>query len=501
MIIKAKSLKLLTGKPIAILPIELAKLLNVGVGERIKIKKYGEKKEIVAVIDIARIKEKTDYIYASDEIFKFLKIKKGDIVEISPAERPLSIKYIKDKLEGKKLNYNQLYSIIKSIVNNELTEPEIAYFISSMYFQGMYFKEIIDLINAMVNVGDKITFKNRYVLDKHCIGGIAGNRTTPIVTSIIAYAINDLKIDGVMPKTSSRAITSASGTADVIEVLARVEFDIQEIKRIVKKVKACLVWGGGLSISPADDKIIEVERLINLDPKTQLIASIMSKKIAMGSNRLIIDIPYGRGSKIEKKSDAEKLKKKFEQVGKRFNIKIKCLLTNGSEPIGNGIGPVMELLDVIKVLKNSKDKPRDLYNKSLFLASELLSMIVEKEKAKKLCKKYLDFGYAFESFKRIIKAQGGSIKNRKFLPSDQDIKVRAEKRGRIVHIDNKKINFIARLLGCPTDKGAGIYIKKHVGEKVDKSETIAILYAETKEKLRYAYRIFNKIKPIGIRSI
>lgn len=498
MLVKAKSINLVTGKPIAILPREIAKWLNVHIGERIIIKKYLDNKSIIAVIDVTKTEEKADYIYVSEEIINYLNIKEGDILEINPAQKPVSTVYIKEKLDGKKLNYNKLYAIMKSIVTNELTEAEIAYFVSASYIRGMTFEEIVDLVKAMVNVGKRINFKEK-VIDKHCIGGIPGNRTTPIVTSIIAAAIKELKLNAVMPKTSSRAITSAAGTADVIELIAKVEFDVEQIKKIVKKAKACLVWGGSLGLSPADDKIIQVERFLNLDPKSQLIASIMSKKISVGSKFVIIDIPYGKGSKVKTEKEALELKSLFEKVGKKFNINVKCVLTDGNQPIGNGIGPMLELIDVIKVLKGKDDKPKDLYEKSLHLSSELLGMLIGKNKAKETAKKILDSGKAFNAFKEIIKAQEGDVDEKKLITSDIFFELKSDKNGKIVDIDNKKINFIARIAGCPVDKLAGIYLEKHLGEKIEKNETYAIIYAETKEKLDYALKLFKEMKPIVIK--
>ncbi|MEM2932598.1 MAG: thymidine phosphorylase [Candidatus Pacearchaeota archaeon] len=499
MFVKARALNLLTGKPVAIIPSEISKWLNVHVGDRIIIKKYGEQKEIIAVIDITKTEEKADYIFISNEIIDFLKIKENDLLEINVAQRPISTVYIKEKLDGRKLDYKKLFEIMRSIVHNELTEAEIAYFVSASYIRGMDINEITDLTRAMVDVGNKIRFDKKFVIDKHCIGGIPGNRTTPIVVSMIAAAIKELKLDAVMPKTSSRAITSASGTADVIELLARVEFNISEIKQIVNKAKACLVWGGSLGVSPADDKIIQVERFLNLDPKSQLIASIMSKKISVGSNVILIDIPFGEGAKVKTKSEAFILKKYFEAMGRKFKMKLKTVLTEGNQPIGNGIGPVLELRDVMAVIKNRPTKPEDLANKSVFLAKQILGMVINKEKAEKIVEKLIKNGKVYEAFKTIIKAQGGEIDEKRLEPSNIFNEIKSEKNGKIASIDNKKINFIARLLGCPADKLAGLYLKKHLNDAVEKGETYAILYAETKEKLDYATKIFNEIKPIIIK--
>ncbi|MEM1535382.1 MAG: thymidine phosphorylase [Candidatus Pacearchaeota archaeon] len=499
MFVKTRALNLLAGRPVAILPNEIAKWLNVHIGDRIIIRKYGEAKEITAVVDITKIEEKAEYIFVSNEILDFLRLKEGDLLEINPAPRPTSTLYIREKLDGKALSYEKLFELMRDIVRNELTEAEIAYFVSGSYIRGMSTEEIFNLTRAMVEVGNKLSFKERFVLDKHCIGGIPGNRTTPIVVSIIAAAIKELKLNAVMPKTSSRAITSAAGTADVIEQIARVEFEPSEIMRIVNKVKACLVWGGSLGISPADDKIIQVERFLNLDPKCQLIASIMSKKIAVGSNIVLIDIPFGPGAKVKTREEALEFKRLFELIAKKFKIKLKAVLTDGSQPIGNGIGPMLELLDVLAVLKNKPTKPIDLAEKANFIAKQLLSLIVSKERAIKTVDKIIKNGKAYEAFKAIIKEQQGSIDEKKLSPSSIFNELKAEKPGIIKAIDNRKLNLVARFAGCPVDKLAGIYLKAHLNDRVEKGEPYAIIYAETKEKLDQATTLFNEIKPIEIK--
>ena len=154
----------------------------------------------------------------------------------------------------------------------------------------------------------------------------------------------------IFPKTSSRAITTPSGTADCVETIARVEFSINELKKILKKTKACMVWGGALGMVPADSKIIQIEKMLEIDPESQLLASIMAKKLAMGAKYIVINIPYGKTAKVGKPK-ALRLKRKFEKLGKHFNKKIRCVLTKNNGPIVRGIGPSLEMRDVIKVLK------------------------------------------------------------------------------------------------------------------------------------------------------
>jgi thymidine phosphorylase len=391
-------------------------------------------------------------------------------VDLSPTSR--SLIYIKNKINGAELSQLEINEIIQDIMNNSLSEAEIALFISAMYEKGMNMPETIRLINAILKSGQKLHIHGKYIVDKHSIGGIPGNRTTPLVVAICAAG------GLIFPKSSSRSITTAAGTADVVETLAKVEFSMEELGKIVKKVGACLIWGGSLEIVPADEKIISIEKMLNIDPEAQLLASIMSKKLALGAKYILIDIPYGKTAKVSKEKALD-LKKKFEYIGKNFNRKMRVVLTHGAEPIGNGIGPALEMIDIIKVLSRSQTRPLDLEEKSLFLAGE---------------KKILDSGKAFEKFKEIIIAQKGSMK--KLHPAKFKKDIFMKRAGKIVEFDNKKINFLARIAGCPMDKNAGLYLYKHVGDHLEKGEKLITIYSESKSRLRESIDFYKSQKPI-----
>jgi len=268
--LKIKKLKFLAGRPVCMMHEDTAKKLSLHVGNRILIEKG--KKKIISIVDIVDGIVFKNQIAVSDAIVRKLHLESSNYVEVSVVKKPLSIRLIKKKLDGHRLSKKEIYEIIENIANNSLTEIEIAFFVSAVYSEGMSMTETKNLTQAMVDMGNQLKLKGK-IFDKHCIGGIAGNRTTPIVTAICAAA--GLK----MPKTSSRAITSAAGTADAIETIARVDFSIPEIKKIVQKTNACFVWGGALGLAPTDDKIIKIERIVNIDSTSQLLASILSKKI------------------------------------------------------------------------------------------------------------------------------------------------------------------------------------------------------------------------------
>lgn len=488
--LKIKNFNWLAGKPVVILNDKTAQKMNIFVDDRVEIS--GEKK-IYAVVDIFPKLVKENEIGVSHELGKILKLKNKVSVEVSASEMSNASFLIKKKLNGKKLDSKELEYLIAEIVNNNLTAAEIAFFTAAQKLNGMTMKETTNLTKAMIKTGAELKFRGKYIADKHCIGGIAGNRTTPISVAICAT------VGLTIPKTSSRAITSASGTADVIETMSKVEIPLDRIKETVSKTGACLAWGGSLGLAPSDDKIIQVERLLNLDVEPQLLASIMSKKLSAGSKYILIDIPYGRGAKVSSIQRAKKLGEKFEKIGKSFKVKIKVVYTNGSQPIGNGFGPVLEMLDVLSVLQGGG--PEDLKKKSLFLAIELIKLCGIKD-AKKKAEEALSSGKAYEKFREIINMQNG---HKNFDKKVKELKlakfkkiIRAPRGGNITIISNKGINSLCRVLGTPETISAGAYLHKHIG-KVKKGEQLLTLYSESKTKLRDAMKFYKEFKPIEIK--
>ncbi|RMD65748.1 AMP phosphorylase [Candidatus Pacearchaeota archaeon] len=485
-----KPIKIESGSPVVFLPIEAEKKLGVREGERVLIRN----KNLSARMPVNYVEKllKRGELSLSQSAADFFKPKPGELFFVKQTSVPESSELILKKLDGKKLSKKEIYKIIEEITDNSLTEAEVAYFISAVYMHGMSFDEVANLTRAMADVGEKIQWKDKVVCDKHSIGGVAGNRTTPIVVSICAAA--GLKI----PKTSSRAITSAAGTADVVETIANVSLSVEQMKRVVEKTNACLAWGGSLSLSPADDKIIKIERLLNLDPEPQLLASILSKKLAAGSNHVVIDIPYGRGAKVSF-HEAKELKKKFEKLCKMLKIKVRVVLTNGSAPIGNGVGPMLEMRDVMKVLRREQP-PKDLEEKAVMLAGELLELAgkAKKGQGKKLAHDILNSKKALQKFEEIV-AEQGKQKRRYILGRFKHV-VRAKSPGRVAHIDNKAINHLARVLGSPFDKGAGVCLHKKVNSKVKKRDAIITLYSNSHVRLAQALELVkNKKAGIEIR--
>jgi AMP phosphorylase len=489
--LKVKNFNWQAGHPIVILSDKTAKKMNVFVDDRVAI--TTPKKKVYAVVDIFSKLVQDDEIGISHELSRIIKIKNKSKVEVSSSELSNASFLIKKKLNGATLTQKELNFIISEIVHNNLTAAEIAFFVTAEKLNGMKLEETISLTKAMIKSGARLKFKGGLIADKHCIGGIAGNRTTPIVVAICAT------IGLTLPKTSSRAITSASGTADVIETISNVELPLETITKIVKTKGACLAWGGSLGLAPSDDKIIQVERLLNLDIEPQLLASIMSKKIAAGAKYVLIDIPYGVGAKIKTITKAKQLGRKFYKIAKRFKLKLKLIYTNGNQPIGNGIGPILEMLDVLAVLQNNG--PQDLKEKSIHLSIELTKLCGIKN-AKKKVQEALDSGAAYKKFKEIINAQNGKNNFEEKVKELKLAKIKtiisAKKSGKIIKISNKGINSLCRILGTPETTSAGVYLHKHLG-KVKKGEPLLTLYAKTKTKMNDALRFLKEFKPIEIK--
>ena len=397
-------------------------------------------------------------------------------------ENTAEINTIQKKLLGKELSYKEIYNLMDKISKDKLGDILTTYFIAASFKEGFSSEELYYFTKAMVETGTKIHFDG-IVADKHSTGGLAGTRTTLIVVPIIAAA--GFKI----PKTSSRAITSPAGTADVMETFSKVSFYPDEIKTIVKNVGGCIVWGGHLGIAPADDNIIEIEEQLSFESFDKVIVSIMSKHVAVSTNHLILDIPIGPTMKIKHQKEAEKISDKFKILAKKFDIKLEIDINKSLEPAGNGIGPLLEAKDALKVLEQVRDRPIALENRALTLAGKLLNLCFETVKIKKNgedeAKSILQKGLALAKFKEIIKAQKGNpnIESRKIKIKSKRKDIKSNKYGKIEKINNYYLNMAAKILGAPEDKNAGIYLFKKIGDKIENNESLMSFYANNSYRL------------------
>ena len=475
------------GKPIVVLNREDAEELGVRGLSRVVLKT--DKKYLTGIVNVTDKIVKKGKVGVSEEVRKILNLKNNFEVEVEVAKFPSSLQHIKNKIKGKKLSYEEIFEIVKDAVDGNLSEGEIASFVVALETKGLDLDEAASLSLAMVETGKKLELNKKIIVDKHSIGGIAGDKTTLIVVPIIAAA------GLAIPKTSSRAITGAAGSADRAEVLMPVSLSIEEMKKVVEKTNGCIVWGGALHLAPADDIFIQAEYPLTIDPL--LLPSIMAKKKAVGANFLVIDIPTGRGAKMKTIGDANLLAKDFIELGARLGIKTECAITDGEQPVGYAIGPALEAREALEVLMGKN--VHDLVDKAAHLAGILFEMIGKKN-GYELALKILKSRKAEEKMREIIATQGGNekIKPEEIEVGDKKLDIIAEKSGIVLWINNAGINEVARAAGSPKDKGAGILLYKKLNDKVLKGEKILTIYAEKERKLERAKKLLEEINVIGV---
>lgn len=474
------------GKQIVVMDDDYASRLGIHSSDRVEI--IYNKKHLIAIANVASdFPKKTLGIY--EEVQDRLKVNSGETVSVRPAERPDSLRYIRDKIMGQRLSAPEIKKIVMDVVERHLSDIEVASFVTSLYIRGTSMYEAEALTKAMVDTGQTLDFKKSPILDKHSIGGVPGDKTTILVVPIVSAA------GFTIPKTSSRAITSPAGTADRVEVLCPVDLTCEELCKVVNKTNACLTWGGALDLAPADDLLIQVEYPLSIDPL--LLPSIMSKKKAIGADWVVIDIPIGRGTKIKTIGEAQTLAQDFIELGKRLDMQVQCAVTFGEQPIGCAIGPALEAKEALSTLMG--EGPIDLVNKAASLAGLLFEMMGVNNGTQK-AKELLQSGKAEKKLREIIGAQGGDpdVKPDDIEVGDETSEIRSEERGRVQWINNKAIVQIAREAGAPKTKGAGVMLRKKLGDTVKKGDVLFTIYSGSGQKLDSAFLLAEDIKPIGI---
>lgn len=413
---------------------------------------------------------------------------------MSKDQKQLAIDAIKKKLVGKSLSYNEIFVIMDQIAKERLGPILTTYFAAAGFTGGFSDDELYSLTRAMVATGPQLHFKG-IVADKHSTGGVAGTRTTMILVPIVAAAGFQI------PKNSSRAITSPAGTADTMEVVAPVTFSPRQIEHIVGRVGGCIVWGGHLGLAPADDIIIQIEQPLAFESFDKIIVSIMAKKVASGSTHVVIDIPVGPSMKIQHFKDAEVISQKFSFLAKKFDMKLVFDINETRQNAGRGVGPVLEARDVFSVLEQRADRSLALEAKAIRLAGKLLDLCLVDSKTKVerpgdvIAGEILTSGKALAKMREIIGAQGGNtdVDYSILRPGKFMSEVKTRKKGRVYGIDNKEITVICRILGCPTDKRAGMYLNRKLEEAVDKGDILCTIYSSDKWRLKEAVETIKNV--------
>jgi thymidine phosphorylase len=436
----------------------------------------------VNVVDDATIVG-CDELGLSEDAFNRLGVHDGHTASVSQAEPPASMAALFRKIDGERLDRDDFRAIVQDIASHRYSKIELTAFVVACNRSELDREEVYFLTEAMVESGRCLDWHEPLVVDKHCIGGIPGNRTSMLVVPIVAA-------HGLLcPKTSSRAITSPAGTADTMAVLANVELPFTQLEQIVRQHRGCLAWGGTADLSPADDVLISVERPLSIDSPGQMVASILSKKIAAGSTHLVLDIPIGPTAKVRSMPEAQRLRRLFEYVADRMHLALDVVITDGRQPIGNGIGPVLEARDVMQVLQNDPRAPIDLRQKALRLAGRLIECDpdVRGGDGFAIARDILDSGRALSRMNAIVEAQG----SRTFDPDALQLgslsfDVRAATDGVVAGIDNQQIARIARLAGAPKVPGAGLDLMRKLGHPVATGDLLYRVHAGFPADLEFA---------------
>lgn len=466
---------------------------GINPGTRLEVTSSKNNMQHVATVEVTENLVSPLEVGVDPQLWDEFELADNDLLGLDLLSQPKSLAAIRKKLLRNDLNYEEVKSVLDDIVSGKLGAIEATYFASCGFNPGFSDEELYYLTKAMAESGEKFKWPYEKVIDKHSIGGLAGKGITPIIVSIIASK------GLVIPNTSTRAITAPAGTTDVMEVFCNMEFSKDEIENMIKKNNACIVWGGGLDLAPADEALIEIEKPLGIELYDKFIVSILAKKVAIGLTHVVLDIPYGPDTKVQNPEDVMTIRQKFEELAEKFGIKIKIITRQALGPDGRGIGPNLEAIDVLKVLTQSKDRYLPLEDISLRLAGELLELAEEAKPGKgyESALKELKSGKAYKTFQKLIAAQGGNpdIKVEEIKAGEFTFDVIAEKSGNVRDISNAVIKEVSHALGAPNVKQAGMFLHKQIGEKFEKGDKLFTLYSTTESRLDLAKQIL-KMKQI-----
>lgn len=475
-----------------------ARTVGVLQGDRVQILNHAGGLSVPAVVDTTTTMIPSGVIGVYGLTNKVLQIVDGAEVEVWEAKKPLALDLIKKKMNREKLTKDDTRQIIQDIVNDSLSQTELSAYVTACYINGLDMDEVEYLTHAMVESGDRLKFGNHPIVDKHSVGGVPGNKISLLIVPIIAAS--GLKI----PKTSSRAITGAAGTADLMEVLAPVEFSAAEVQQMTEKVGGVIVWGGATNIAPADDRIIVVEYPFKIDARGQMLASVMAKKFAVGADLVVIDIPVGSSTKVPDMAEGRKMAREFIEIGERLGIRVECALTYGDSPVGRTIGPNLEVREALAILEGG-DEPRSLIQKSLSLAGIALEMSGKAARGQgyQMAEEILKSGKALRKLRQIIEIQGGDpgVTSESIKPGQFEFVVNAQETGYIIELNNRALVSLARIAGAPHDHGAGIMLHAKKGEQVNTGDPIFTIYADRDWRLKMAVEEGRRLMPVIVEGM
>lgn len=407
---------------------------------------------------------------------------------------------IQKKKNGETLTKEEIDFMITDYVAGKIPDYQMSAMLMAIYFNGMENEELAAFTLAMRDSGDLVDLSpiEGIKVDKHSTGGV-GDKTTLIVGPIVAAC-------GVpVAKMSGRGLGFTGGTLDKLESISgfRIDLSAEEFFETVKKTGISVIGQTG-NLAPADKLLYALRDVTaTVDSIPLIAASVMSKKLAAGSDKIVLDVTTGSGAFMKNTRDAKKLAKHMVAIGNHAGKETVAILTGMEEPLGFAIGNNMEVKEAIEVLKG--DGPEDVKEVSVALAGMMLSLGLENvshSQGKRMAKKALSSGQAFEKFKEMVQSQGGDIRyveHPEFFERDAfEGEVLAAEDGFLSGMDTEKIGVAAGLLGAGRetkdsviDMSAGIYLEKKIGDTVKKGEPIAICYAGTKEKLNRGMAMFE----------
>jgi len=488
MLLKAKRLDIETGANVAIFNIKDCEAMGIHAGDRVEIKR--KNKSTIAIVNISETMPRT-LVGITKDLGDEFGVKDNEEVSVSPAVQPSSLIAIRERLNGRRLDAESAYEIIRDIVSRKLDKEEITAFVVSLHIYGIDLEEAAYISDAMVRTGSTLNLNKKRIFDKHSIGGVPGDKTSMLVVPIVAAA------GLTIPKTSSRAITSAAGTADRAEVLMPVTLSIEEIRRVVDKTNGCLVWGGAVHLAPADDILIKAEYPFSIDPF--LLPSILSKKKAVGSTDLVLDVPIGNTMKVKNEQEGKQLVKDFAALGKRLGINVEGALTNGTQPVGIAIGAAAEAREALEAITGRGKNSKDLIEKATSIAGILLEMS-GKHNGKKLAMQILESGRAEKKLREIIEAQGGDpkVKPEDIEIGDHATTIYAKNEGKVLGFDNIALATAVKLAGAPVNKKAALILNKKLFDNVKKGEPLFTLYSDSAPLLNAAEKYVKENMPVVI---
>ena len=399
---------------------------------------------------------------------------------------------IKKKRAGEKLNIEEINFFVKNFTDGKIPDYQASALLMAICINGMDEEETKNLTFSMIESGKVFDFSNIKIslADKHSTGGV-GDKTTFIVTPLFA------SMGGAAIKMSGRGLGHTGGTADKIESIPGIKISLSEDEIInqIEKIGACMITQSE-NIALADKKIYALRDATETVDSIPLIASsIMSKKIACGSDVIVLDVKFGNGAFMKTKEQAEKLAKVMINIGKSANKKVSAILSDMNQPLGNNVGNSLEIIEAVNVLRNQGDKRLEELSVNLAAKMYSLSFNVDFEKSISLAKSKLEDFSAYNKFCEIISFQNGDISylenTEKFNQAKYELKIYATKDGYIDKIETEQIGNIALMLGAgrkskedEINLTAGLVFNKKIGDKVNKGDLLLTLYGDNEKTLK-----------------